>query len=182
MVVVELCEKLFKEENFNVYMGEYLGREQGIEITLTRDEAFLLEDFFRHLSDHLLKSYITANFHEIVKGEMVSLDPSIVLRSNAHLRWFFELGVKLMWNLSTGTVSLTQIDQRRFYGLVRFMEIEYKGLVEYQREWESTSLKFWEVIFGSGFAKPRGFKGLEILSALRQKFEMFNTNQTGQSD
>lgn len=169
MEVIEICEKLFDEKNFEKYSEGFEVSLENLDLKLSRKESFLLEDFFRHESDHLLKSYITANFYELNKGLPGAVDPVDVLRRNPHLKWLCEIGVRLMWSQSTGEVILSPFDQYKFYGLVEFIDREYEGLLEYQKSWESSNLKFWEALFGRGFAKPKGINGKECLAGIKAK-------------
>ena len=45
MDVVDICDKLFVLENFNKYCEDFNVKEGVIEIMLSRNESFLLEDF-----------------------------------------------------------------------------------------------------------------------------------------
>ena len=169
MEVVEICEKLFKEENFNKYCEDFEEQTSNLNLNFSRKESFLLEDFFRHESDHLLKSYIIANFYELNKGLPGAVDPTAILKTNPHLKWICEIGVRLMWCQSTGEVLLSPFDQYKFYGLIEFLDQEYEGLLEYQKSWEVSNLKFFEVLFGRGFAKPKGINGKECLAGIKSK-------------
>ena len=170
MDVVDICDKLFILENFNKYCEDFNVKEGDIEIGLSRNESFLLEDFFRHLNETLLQSYFAINsYNDVAMGSFISFGPAMLLKDNQHLRWFCEIGARIKWNLSTGKLLLNPKDQKNLYGLIRFMETEYDDLLEYQKTWESKNLKFWEAFIGLGFVKPRGLNGRECLSQLKQK-------------